>query len=69
LGRRYAKLGFGRAPHEPADDWTQRVHAARTGGDAGLLALGARFSRWRYGRGKAHDSLNALLRDLAKHRP
>jgi transglutaminase-like putative cysteine protease len=68
LGKRYERLGLGRAPHEPALDWTQRVHDARTGGDAALRALGMRFSRWRYG-AQADDGLNALLRDLRAHRP
>ncbi|WP_152599974.1 transglutaminase TgpA family protein [Noviluteimonas dokdonensis] len=71
LGRRYAKLGLARAPHEPALDWARRVDRARTGGDAALRALGERFSRWRYGvrRGEAVEGLNALLRDLRAHRP
>ena len=73
LGKRYARLGLGRAPHEPAREWAQRVHAARTGGDAALLALGERFSHWRYGGepldGATRDALGALLRDLSAHRP
>lgn len=72
VGRRYAKLGLGRAAHESALDWTQRVHRARAGGDDALQALGARFSRWRYG-GEAgpdpREPLANLLRDLAAHRP
>lgn len=75
LGRRYAKLGLSRAPHEPAGAWARRVHAARAGGDAALLALGDRFSRWRYGDAPGdgaappREALNVLLRDLAAHRP
>ncbi|MGO4551931.1 DUF3488 and DUF4129 domain-containing transglutaminase family protein [Lysobacter sp. 2RAF19] len=71
LAGRYGKLGLGRASHEPALDWAERVHRARAGGDEGLRALGVRFSRWRYGpgRGEADESLNALLRDLRAHRP
>jgi transglutaminase-like putative cysteine protease len=72
LGKRYERLGLGRAPHEPALDWTQRVHEARAGGDAALRALGMRFSRWRYSTraaAQADDGLNALLRDLRAHRP
>lgn len=72
LGRRYAKLGLGRAAHESALDWTERVHRARAGGDQPLRTLGARFSRWRYG-GEAgsgsREPLGTLLRDLAAHRP
>jgi transglutaminase-like putative cysteine protease len=75
LGQRYAGLGLGRAPHEPALDWTERVHRARAGGDDALRALGARFSRWRYAGGEPgrepapREALKALLRDLAAHRP
>jgi transglutaminase-like putative cysteine protease len=68
LARRYDSLGLARAPHEPALDWTQRVHAARTGGDAALQALGMRFTLWRYG-AQPVEGLNALLRDLKAHRP
>jgi len=74
LGKRYARLGLGRAAHEPAVDWAERVHRARAGGDEALRGLGVRFSRWRYGPapdapGPAGDGLNALLRDLDAHRP
>ncbi|UHQ18394.1 DUF3488 and transglutaminase-like domain-containing protein [Lysobacter sp. KIS68-7] len=69
LGKRYEKLGLARAPHEPALEWTERVHRARTGGDARLRTLGLRFSRWRYGGGASHEPLDTLLRDLAAHRP
>ncbi|MCC8362054.1 DUF3488 and transglutaminase-like domain-containing protein [Lysobacter sp. A6] len=68
LGKRYDRLGLARAPHEPALDWADRVHAARAGGDAALRALGVRFSRWRYG-AQPDEGLNALLRDLKAHRP
>jgi len=68
LGKRYDRLGLARAPHEPALDWADRVHAARAGGDAALQALGVRFSRWRYG-AQSDEGLNALLRDLKAHRP
>jgi hypothetical protein len=72
LGRRYEKLGLGRAPHESALDWTERVHRARAGGDQPLRTLGARFSRWRYGGeagSKSREPLGNLLRDLAAHCP
>ena len=73
LGKRYARLGLGRAAHEPAVDWAERVHRARAGGDEALRRLGARFSRWRYGPapapGPAREGLNTLLRDLDAHRP
>jgi hypothetical protein len=70
VGKRYAKLGLGRAPHEPASEWAQRVHRARARGDDALLALGTRFQppALRSAR-EAGERLNALLRDLDAHRP
>ncbi len=65
LGRRYARHGLARAPHEPPAAWAARVAAAR--GDAtGLLALTRRFTAQRYA-AASHDP--ALLRDLRTHRP
>src|SRR5690606_35123345 len=49
LGARYARLGLGRAPHEPASDWTARVAAARPGATE-LASLSARFADWQIGR-------------------
>ena len=65
LGRRYARLGLAREPHEAARDWAQRVHAQRP--DPGLLALSQRFADARYA-GTCTD-LASLLRDLRRHRP
>ncbi|MCU1064794.1 transglutaminase TgpA family protein [Stenotrophomonas maltophilia] len=65
LGRRYARLGLGRHPHETAQDWAQRVHAQRS--DPALLALSQRFADARYA-GTCTD-LASLLRDLRRHRP
>jgi transglutaminase-like putative cysteine protease len=69
LGRRYARFGLQRDPHEAAGDWAQRVAAARPQSQA-LVALSARFADWRYASAHAgaHDA-RALLRDLRRHRP
>lgn len=65
LGRRYVRLGLGRAPAEPALAWAARVHAQRP--DPALLALSRRFVLARYA-GTPAD-LAALLVDLRRHRP
>ncbi|MHC1660340.1 transglutaminase family protein [Stenotrophomonas maltophilia] len=65
LGRRYARLGLAREPHEPALLWARRVHACRP--DPALLALSQRFAEARYA-GTCTD-LASLLRDLRRHRP
>lgn len=65
LGRRYARRGLQRHPHETAQDWAQRVHAQRP--DPALLALSQRFADARYA-GTCTD-LASLLRDLRRHRP
>ena len=69
LGTRYARLGLGREPHEPAAAWAQRVVAARP--QAGALAmLSARFSDWRYaGSPRPPRALRSLIHDLRAHRP
>ncbi|AKC85728.1 transglutaminase TgpA family protein [Pseudoxanthomonas suwonensis] len=67
LGRRYARLGLGRAPHEPALAWAVRVAAAHPRSGQALLALSRRFAEARYaGR---HGGMRRLLDDLARHRP
>lgn len=65
LGRRYARLGLAREPHEPSLLWARRVHACRP--DPALLALSQRFADARYA-GTCTD-LASLLRDLRRHRP
>jgi len=70
LGRRYDRMGLGRAPHEPATAWAERVSKADPARATGLAELSRRFSKWRYagqrtGRREAAD----LLRDLHRHRP
>lgn len=69
LGRRYARYGLQRDPHEAAGDWALRVAAARPQSHA-LVALSARFADWRYAaaHGGAHNA-RTLLRDLRRHRP
>jgi transglutaminase-like putative cysteine protease len=73
LGQRYARLGLGRAPHEPAGDWARRVLAERPQA-VDLAALSARFSDWRYAgdqdtRSDARARVHQLVRDLRTHRP
>ncbi|WP_313177381.1 DUF3488 and transglutaminase-like domain-containing protein [Stenotrophomonas sp.] len=65
LGRRYARLGLAREPHEPALAWAQRVHAQRP--DPALIALSLRFAEARYA--GTRTELAPLLRDLRRHRP
>ncbi|KMM76145.1 membrane protein [Xanthomonas sp. NCPPB 1128] len=65
LGRRYAKRGQGREPHEPALAWAARVQQET--GDATLIPLSQRFADARYA-GADSDSAS-LLRDLRRHRP
>lgn len=69
LGARYARLGLGRARHEPALQWAQRVASARPADAAALLALSARFEDWRYARPRDGADARALARDLRRHRP
>lgn len=66
LGQRYARLGLGREPHEPALEWAQRVAEARPQVAETLLPLSQRFVRARYA-GTAMDP--ALSADLRRHRP
>ncbi len=67
LGARYARLGLARHRHETAGAWAARVAALRPQ-SAGLVALSARFSDWRYAPG-SDDRARGLLRDLHAHRP
>ncbi|KAF1695659.1 transglutaminase TgpA family protein [Pseudoxanthomonas koreensis] len=67
LGHRYARLGLGRAAHEPALEWARRVAAAHPARGPDLLALSHRFAEARYARG--HGGMRRLLDDLARHRP
>ena len=70
LGSRYAGLGLGPEPHEPAGAWARRVLAAQPRAAAGLEPLSARFVEWRYaGRRLDPAATRALARDLLAHRP
>lgn len=66
LGLRYARLGLGRQPHEPALDWAERVARVRPQSAAALIPLSRRFAQARYA-GAVGDA--ALLNDLRRHRP
>ena len=67
LGRRYAKLGLGRAPHEPALVWAARVAPAHPRSGQALLALSRRFANARYADRTGED--RGLPHALARHRP
>ncbi|TBR14427.1 MAG: DUF3488 domain-containing protein [Lysobacter sp.] len=70
MGRRYARRGLGRAPHEPPTHWAERI-GKQDGRDAIDLAdLVARFTRWRYAAPVADtESARSLARDLRRHGP
>ena len=65
LGRRYARLGLAREPHEAPLAWAARVAAARNGASE-LVALTRRFVAARYARSVSDP---VLPRDLRAHRP
>ena len=67
VGRRYARIGLGRRPDEPALSWAARVSASLPGGAPALEMLSERFARWRYAREQADE--HALASDLLAHRP
>ena len=70
LDRRYARIGLGRAPHEPATTWAERIAKARPSIAAELRDLAARFTLARYAAGVADGaSARRLARDLRRHRP
>ncbi len=69
LGRRYARRGLAREPHEPALDWVARVVAARPQDADALHALGRRFALWRYAPDGVANDQRQLVRDLRKYRP
>jgi transglutaminase-like putative cysteine protease len=68
MGVRYARIGLGRDPHEPAGPWAARVLAARPQSSA-LTALSARFAEWRYAHHDGGRPPRDLVRDLQSHRP
>ena len=70
LGRRYARIGLGRAPHEAAARWAARVAASRPDLGPALQSLIVRFNSWRYARPRQDGSVaSSLVRDLHRHRP
>ena len=66
LGSRYARLGLGREPHEPALDWADRVAQTRPQSANVLVALSRRFADSRYA---ATTGDPDLVNDLRRHRP
>lgn len=69
LDARYRRLGLGRDPCEPAQQWACRVDEA-LGGDPGLLELSRRFSNSRYAPAHTRQpGTRQLARDLRRHRP
>lgn len=67
LGRRYARFGLGREPHETAMDWARRVAARRPQGANLLFSLSRRFAAARYAPDEGDH--RALIEDLRRHRP
>ena len=70
LGRRYSRVGLGRAPHEPALAWVARISEQSHAAGSSLRAITQRFTEWRYAmrEGNTADARN-LIRDLHRHRP
>lgn len=69
LGKRYARAGLARAPHEPALHWAERVVGERPAAH-GLLALSQRFNDSRYASPMLDaDARRALIHALRRHRP
>jgi transglutaminase-like putative cysteine protease len=70
LGRRYARIGLARLPHEPAATWAARVASARPDLAGPLQRLILRFNSWRYAGHQEPGSAPATLaRALRRHRP
>lgn len=67
LVARYARLGLGRAAHEPAQAWALRVAAARPAAADSLVPLSQRFAAARYA--AACSDIATLVSDLRRHRP
>jgi protein-glutamine gamma-glutamyltransferase len=67
LDARYARLGLGREPHEPALAWARRVAAARPQSANVLFSLSRRFVAARYA--GANGDHGALIEELRRHRP
>ncbi len=70
LGMRYARLGLGRDPHEPASRWAERLSQAHPQAAIGLPQLIHRFNNWRYAAGHpGRRETEAIVRALRHHRP
>jgi transglutaminase-like putative cysteine protease len=73
LGRRYARLGLGREPHETAGDWVARVADQRPDLEPALRELSQRFTNWRYAGTQTSPPTarrqKQLLKALRSHRP
>ncbi len=67
LGRRYARHGLAREPHEPALDWAARVDRELV--DPALVVLSRRFAEARYAADVADSARRQLIKDLHQHRP
>ena len=66
LCRRYASLGLGREPYEPAMAWAERIARQRPQAAQTLVPLSRRFAAARYA-GAVGDA--ALIKDLHRYRP
>lgn len=69
LGARYARIGLGRHPHEPALRWAERVSSSRPDAAIGLWELSLRFNNWRYAGPHTGPEARALIGALGRHRP
>ena len=69
LDARYARLGLGRAPHEPASNWAERVSLAGVDTAGQLYELSWRFNSWRYAGQEPARGASALIKALDRHRP
>lgn len=69
MGQRYARIGLGRAPHETAAAWAERVRLARPSLEPGLRRLTLRFNNWRYAGHRPGREASALIAALRRHRP
>ena len=67
--RHYVRLGLGRAPHETAIDWAERVSIARPDFAPALRRLTLRFNSRRYAEPRPGREAPALIRALRRHRP
>ncbi len=67
LGKRYARFGLAREPHESPADWARRVAAGRPKAAQTLIPLSHRFAAARYAPDDGDN--RALIEDLRRHRP